>query len=255
MERFLVLKDSYIDIKKEDVDGKTYITVTVEPKYEYKDGDMLRTKFDSIFIFKDDKTIEQVTSYFFMGCGDFVAYDDIYPACDMCDIDGYCTPEEVKLIHERLKKDGKRWNADKKCIEDIPQHKFKSGDKVRIKDGISSKTHNDIGPCFGSDMDQFLGKMLIVKGYTIKYGYVECEDNLCHFSEDWLEPFVEEVKVGDTVIAWDAFVLKKDTAVIGTVDLIGNDGKSFYISGIWYYNAVKWDGTREQFEKVRRGEL
>ena len=53
-------------------------------------------------------------------------------------LDNMClaTEEEKQRLFDALKKDGKRWNADKKCIEDIKkEYKFKPFDRVLVRDG------------------------------------------------------------------------------------------------------------------------
>ena len=39
------------------------------------------------------------------------------------------TDEEKQRLFDALKKDGKRWNAEKKCVEDIKEYQFKPLDK------------------------------------------------------------------------------------------------------------------------------
>ena len=39
------------------------------------------------------------------------------------------TEEEKQRLFDALKKDGKRWNAEKKCVEDIKEYQFKPLDK------------------------------------------------------------------------------------------------------------------------------
>lgn len=48
------------------------------------------------------------------------------------------TPEEAQLLFDALKKEGMRWNADKKCVEEIkPSFEIKKGDVFRcIKDVV-----------------------------------------------------------------------------------------------------------------------
>ena len=63
----------------------------------------------------------------------------------------------------------------------------------------------------------------------------------------------QELKEGDLAIFWDA---NPKTAFIS---VCGGFNSSFrqYVdsSGICWFNAIKWDGTKEQYEKVLRGEL
>ena len=47
------------------------------------------------------------------------------------------TDEEKQRLFDALKKDGKRWNAEKKCIEDIKkEYQFKPFDRVLVRDDI-----------------------------------------------------------------------------------------------------------------------
>ncbi len=159
--------------------------------------------------------------------------------------------EATEAIHYGLKSIGKRWNAEKKCIEDIPKRKFKAGDKVMIKDGISSKTHEGVGPKFVSTMDEFIGKKLMVKGYS-NDGYVLFNADYFgyQFAEDWLEPWSEELKKGDLAIFWD---YDKDEATIRLYDKKGHE-YHYDGNGIYWENAIKFE-SKEQFEKVLRGEI
>ena len=116
----------------------------------------------------------------------------------------YATEDEKQLLIDALKKDGKRWNAEKLEIEDIPQPKFKAGDKVRIKDGISNEMHNGADSGFTSTMDEFIGKELTVKEYTYD-GFVVFDEGypMFNFHENLLEPWSDEPKKGDLAIFWD----------------------------------------------------
>jgi len=161
----------------------------------------------------------------------------------------YATEEEKQLLIDAMRKDGKRWNADKKCIEDISKRKFKVGDKVKIKDGISSKTHRCISPYFTGTMDEFIGKELTVKEYTYD-GFVAFDDYGYQFSEDWLEPYTEEPKKGDLAIFWDD---NKDCAIIRIYNIKGYSYHSDSYGHLWE-NAIKFE-SKEQFEKLLRGEI
>ena len=162
----------------------------------------------------------------------------------------YATEEEKQLLIDAMKKDGKRWNAEKKCIEDIPKRKFKVGDKVRIKDGISNKTHERVIPGFTSTMDKFIGKELTVKGYRV--GFAVISEDYCgyYFNEDWLEPY-EELKKGDLAIFWD-----NGSHHRASVRMYGSLFAHDYLDtcGVRWDNAIKFE-SKEQFEKVLRGEI
>ncbi len=103
----------------------------------------------------------------------------------------YATEEEKNTLFVLLKKNGKRWNAEKLCIEDIPQRKFKPGDKVRIKNGILSQIDTNAHPDFNYIFCKYEGRILTVS----KYRYVsDLEVKECGFifNEDWLELYKEE---------------------------------------------------------------
>lgn len=155
----------------------------------------------------------------------------------------------VEIMNKRVSE------AEKLCVEDIQKRKFKKGDKVRIKDGISSKTHRCISPNFTSMMNEFIGKELTVKKYS-GFGWVEFyeDDYGYQFHEDWLEPYVEEPKVGDWVIFWD---YSPKLARVGILTGINSDSLYNYRidEGVHWMYAVKWDGTKEHLEEVRKDKI
>lgn len=167
----------------------------------YKDGDFVVSELGSILIFKEADGDRIFDHACLTDCDELLI--DIFGSYD--GVKRYATTEEKQRIIEALAERGKRWNYDKKCIEDIPKRKFKAGDKVKIKDGISSKTHRNINPNFTSTMDKFIGKELTVKKYS-RFRQVEfCEDDYGYqFNEDWLELWDDKsdciFKKGDRVI-------------------------------------------------------
>ena len=62
-----------------------------------------------------------------------------------------------------------------------------------------------------------------------------------------------ELKEGDFAIFWDDNSEEARIAIYKRCD----DDNGLYVdhSDIYWFNAIKWDGTKEQFEKVLRGEL
>ena len=136
-------------------------------------------------------------------------------------------------------------------MEEIPVRKFKLGDKVRIKEGVSSKTHNNIDPEFVEGMDDLIGKTMTVDSYT--YDYVECEG--CFFSEDWLEPYVEKLKKGDLAIFWEE---KNKYATIRIYNRPTINESEGYVRhkdniGSNWKNAIKFE-SKEQYERLIKGE-
>ena len=66
------------------------------------------------------------------------------------------------------------------------------------------------------------------------------------------EKLVEFLKEGDMAIFWDDD--KHHRAMIGVYELFQCDYHIVHMGSFWD-NAIKWDGTQEQYEKVLRGEL
>lgn len=164
----------------------------------------------------------------------------------------YATEEEKQELIDAMKKDGKRWNAEKLEIEDIPQPKFKEGDKVKIKDGISSKTHESIRPYFKSAMDKYIGKKLTVKEHTDNGHVIISEDDLGYiFAEDWIEPWSDEPKKGELAIFWD-----NDDNESASIRMYDRKDYSGYYDGCGFPwdNAIKFE-SKEQFEKILNGKV
>jgi hypothetical protein len=59
-----------------------------------------------------------------------------------------------------------------------------------------------------------------------------------------------ELKEGDMAIFWDY-----TSGAIIAVYRGFLDGRHLDHLDMYWYNAIKWDGTKEQYEKVLRGEL
>jgi hypothetical protein len=156
-------------------------------------------------------------------------------------------------IPEGVNRIAVKQHDDKIVIEFIPEkRKFKAGDVVRIKDGISSETHGSIKPNFISAMGKFIGKKLTVEKYS-SMGFVVTDADYFgyHFAEDWLEPWSDEPKNGDLAIFWDDHDI--DYSSIRMYDRKGYNGY-YDSSGIPWDNAIKFE-SKDQFEKILRGEI
>ena len=159
----------------------------------------------------------------------------------------------VEIMNERV--DERVSEAEKPCVEDIPVRKFKKGDKVRIKEGISSKTHCKVSPGFVEEMDVLIGKTMSVNDGYIAWGnYVDCEGIHWSFPEEWLEPYVEELKKSDLAIFWDD---DKGWAFVGKYNGLLGNGSSFphqdHRENVWK-NAIKFE-SKEQYERLIKGEI
>lgn len=97
-----------------------------EQKFEPKDGDISVSDMNSIFIFDGNGTYK--TSLYFAL---FKSGDTTYSgALNGDDTEGYryATESEKQRLFDALAKEGKRWNAEKKCIEDLPRWRAKANE-------------------------------------------------------------------------------------------------------------------------------
>jgi hypothetical protein len=234
------INDKIYRLKEIESGVDSLMELVEEP--QYKDGDFVVNEAGSILIFKEK-------------FGDFI-YDHAYlsrilmlftnSAPTSCyGIKRYATEAEKQKLLDALAKEGKRWNAEKKCVEDIPKHKFKKGDKVVLKSGYKKLD----GLKYLTDFDHFIGKPLTIKGYA-DVGSVYFSDCPYIFDEDWLEPYTDELKEGDLAIFWDT---NKDMAVVRFYRKMVGFHHIDITGGIWR-NAVKFE-SKEQFEKLIKGEI
>lgn len=223
----------------------------IPEKPKFKEGDFVYED-GRIMIVKSYPNMYHANAY--PEFSTIVCYNDWYGEDFSSPTFRYATEEERQILIEAMRKDGKQWNADKKCIEDIQKRKFKAGDKVKIKDGISSETHRHVDPRFTEPMDEFIGKKLTVEKYN-SMGFVITDADYFgyNFAEDWLEPY-EELKKGDLVIFWDDD--KRYAALRFYEKSNENEGRIWHkdIRGFIWANAIKFE-SKEQYEKVLRGEI
>ena len=242
------INDKIYRLKEIELGVDSLMEPVEEPRY--KDGDFVVNEAGSILIFreKDEDSIY-----------DHALFNNVFGLSitqwipSYSSIRRYATEREKERLINALAERGKRWNAEKKCVEDIPKRKFKKGDKVRIKDGISTKTHQLILPGFTTEMDKLIGKTMTVDKYTHESDYVVCNEYDWKFHEDWLEPY-EELKEGDLAIFWDD---DKMDAIIRIYDRL-NVGEGYIwhqdIQGYNWENAIKFE-SKEQYEKLLKGEI
>lgn len=236
------INDKIYRLKEIESGVDSLMELVEEP--QYKDGDFVVNEAGCILIFKEK-------------FGDFI-YDHAYlsrilmlftnSAPTSCyGIKRYATEAEKQKLLDALAKEGKRWNAEKLCVEDIPVRKFNVGDKVVLKSGYKKL----YGLKYLTDFDHFIGKPLTIKGYAY-IGSVYFSDCPYIFDEDWLEPY-EELKEGDLAIFWDS---NKEEAFIGVYKqfLMGVIFQHKDHRGNLWKNAIKFE-SREQYEKLLKGEI
>ena len=116
-------------------------------KYEPQDGDVcfVKTAAGNCFIFikRDHKSDEEIHNY---ACFDTNLWSlcsaKVSCVCDRKSIRELrpATEDEKQMLFDAMAKKGKRWNAEKKVVEDIPKpYEFKRGEPVLVRNSFSGK--------------------------------------------------------------------------------------------------------------------
>ena len=244
-------------VMREDISFSEMVEILNERMSEtneppYKDGDFVVNEQGDVLIFKE-KVEDQIYDHAFFNNVSGSTIVQLTPSYSP--IRRHATEEEKKEFLNALAEEGKRWNEEKLCVEDIPVRKFKKGDKVRIKHGVSSKTHGVISPFFVNPMDNLIGKTMTVYRYDDWSNYLECEGIYWSFIEEWLEPY-EELKKGDLTIFWEE---KNKYATIRIYDQSTINESEGYLRhkdniGSNWANAIKFE-SKEQYERLIKGEI
>lgn len=166
----------------------------------FKDGDIvyIRTSNQWICIYKEGGEKEGVCyKYAAMASSTFV--HDSSPLCHQHHIKfmRFATDEEKAKLFSAIKENGYHWNFQAKRLEELITPKFKKGDKVRVKNGVSEPRIID-GVC-----DTFYS--------LVPIGKIDFTDQ-----DNWeLVPVIEpKFKVGDKVR------LKNNKTIIKTISCI-----------------------------------
>lgn len=111
--------------------GEVLVDVVFKDKFQPKDGDFLHDKYcDITVIYKETHQTGGIITYAGINKDNIVC--ETGKGFGITKEYRYATPEEKAAFLERLEKGyNKRWNAEKKCLEDIYVPKF--GDIVRIE--------------------------------------------------------------------------------------------------------------------------
>lgn len=127
------------DIEQQIIEGKK--------KYKPQDGDIcfVRTAAGNCFIFIKRSGEDEDEMYKYASIDTNSQY--LFPAGVKCvcrkeDIRELrpATDEEKQKLFDAMAKAGKRWNAEKKVVEDIPKsHEFKKGEPVLVRNSFSGK--------------------------------------------------------------------------------------------------------------------
>lgn len=213
---------------------------------KFKEGDFLYSDAyaqETILIFK--KIYNNCLYYY--AC---VENDDCLDFCELNYWDNIndfrlATEAEQQQLLSVMKENGKQWNAEKLRIEDIPQRKFKPGDKVELKDGMLDKRGES--PYFMAEMDVFIGEVLTVGSYNSE-GYIFLnEAEGWEFAEDWLELYSDEPIFGELAIFWDSrkeystVKLYTGHTIVGHCDHLG----------VSWANAIKFISKEQFIEHIK----
>lgn len=133
---------AYINTIEERLGGKLNLeTLEIEkPQPEFKDGDIV-VYGKSVAICRK---IYKRTIYFYVSIDETFGLlsDDNRVSADEY---RFATEEEKQRLFEALAKKGKRWNTERKVIEDIKkEHQFKPFEKVLTRDSKDSLWHIDL---------------------------------------------------------------------------------------------------------------
>lgn len=137
-------KCKYINLIEKTFGGKlNRETLEIEkPQPEFKDGDILAnsailSEGAYIFIYNAGENPNKLCFYVAL---DSVSNDLYFPKTNNCwctknENIKYATEEEKQRLFKALNAAGKRWNAEKKVVEDIKtEHQFKPFEKVLVRD-------------------------------------------------------------------------------------------------------------------------
>jgi len=227
----------------------TTTRIVINDGYVPKEGEFVRTKRGNILIFKKLGNANECRRYASFAFGRLAIGGEDSKWCGyIYDIDGPATPEQIQFLTDKLKEQGKRWNAEKKIVEDIPT--FKVGDWFiphKPKDWLDWKN-----PYWDeTDMDEFDGKTLQVGCFIQGKGgqYLRAED--CSFHPDWCEKVEApkpEPKIGEMCIFWDSEKKYAQCAILGKIN---NDGDFTYekVFGTRWKNCIPFESI-EQYKNL-----
>lgn len=139
----------YINTIEERLGGKLNMeTLEIKkPQPEFKDGDIVTIMphigDKLIYLFKTEDD-EKYYGHAYLDGNIAIINEDSYCQKDFCTT-RLSTEEEKQYLFEALAKEGKRWNAEKKVIEDIKkEYQFKPFERVLVRDSKDSLWHIDL---------------------------------------------------------------------------------------------------------------
>ena len=266
------------------IDGKNYLVVEVEneeqkePEWtKFKKGDFVVLDERWISIYKGRGTSETCISDY-CGCWIKNEYYNILGVRDGLDYRNVdwsirlATEEEKQDLLDKLAKKGLMWDAEKLelvKIPDVPEWKnFKRGDVLKGNSGVMvlfdkfyyeySMERHELEIAFRSLINN---KGTGNDGWRVDAFAPASDKEKAKFFKllrdekglEWDgEKLVEVLKAGDFAIFWND---NTEDAIISVCKRLDDNGRYVDHLGLCWDNALKWDGTKEQYEKVLRGEI
>ena len=242
MKNIEIKNNTKCNVECQVIDDTT-TRIVINDGYVPKDGEFVRTKRGNILIFKKLGDANKCRRYASFSFGRLAIGEEDSKWCGyIYDIDGPATPEEIQLLTDKLKEQGKRWNAEKKCIEDIPT--FKVGDwfiphKPKKREGRASMWINE--------MNGFDGIKLQIDEID------EDVDIICgeySFDPDWCEKAEapkKEPKIGEMCIFWDD---EQESALCGILRSIEVEKPYYRDNSCWSWeNCIPFESI-EQYKNL-----
>ena len=166
---------NYINTIEKHLGGKlNRETLEIEkPQPEFKDGDIVTIMphigDKLIYLFKTEDD-EKYYGHAYIDGNIAIINEDSYCQKDFCTA-RLSTEEEKQYLFDALAKEGKRWNAEKKIIEDAKkEYQFKPFEKVLVRDSKDSLWHIDLYEgMLGDDNEYNYSCMAAVWVYCIPY--------------------------------------------------------------------------------------
>lgn len=152
--------------------GELIVEVEFEDRLKPKDGDFLVTNIGCIFIYNTKYNLRFLKGFYVgINADDEIVISD--KTSGYSGVERFATEKEKSDFLERLEKEcGKRWNAEKKCLEDI-RWKPNDGDYYFFidSDGKIKRTRN-----------------------VSHWDFIRVSINNCFPTEEAAQPYVEKIK-------------------------------------------------------------
>lgn len=161
---------AYINTIEERLDGKLNLkTLEIEKaQTEFKDGDIAFADYGNrqdVFIVSGKTALSEGYNSFISlnlrGLTLSMGYRTSFFKENLCEL-RLATEEEKKQLFSALKKEGKRWDAEKKMVVDLkPKVELKPFDRVLCRDGVGEKWRIDLFASVLTDNREYNYKCMI----------------------------------------------------------------------------------------------